>query len=129
MPLGVVLHFERRYHFRGVLGIYLSWHARRWAPTIRYNYGMPRIFLGNFDFERELARSAGDMSLVVARAAGLVQKAYGGPIGPDFFWAWLPIADPDDLIVAPCRIDPSDFAPLAELGLPTPQFVHRQREL
>jgi hypothetical protein len=72
---------------------------------------MPRVFLGNFDFEHELAGAA----------AGKPQEA-------ELFWAWLPIADARDVLPAPSGVDERDFAALGELGLPLPRLARDLRE-
>jgi hypothetical protein len=90
---------------------------------------MPRIFLGNFDFEHELARHADKVSPAIPAAAARVRKVFGGPTGSDLSWAWLAIAAADDFIIAPGEIDVREFNPLAELGLPVPRFVHERHPI
>ncbi len=90
---------------------------------------MPRIFLGNFDFEHELARYGGKVSPAIPAAAARVRKVFGGPAGSDLSWGWLAIAAADDFILSPAHIDPHDFAPLAKLGLPLPRFVYERSRL
>ena len=77
---------------------------------MRYNFGMPRVFLGNFDFEHELARPQGQ-------------------VASDFAWIWLAIADAADFVVVPEEIDPGEFSVLAALGLSIPQFLNRPRRI
>jgi len=89
---------------------------------------MPRIFFGNFDFEHELARrdAAGVTRAEIFSAAS---PSKGTSPGSDLFWTWLPVAESDDFLVAPGRIDPGDFGELSDLGLATPHFVHDANDL
>ncbi|MSR56326.1 MAG: hypothetical protein EXS05_01465 [Planctomycetaceae bacterium] len=81
---------------------------------------MPRIFVGNFDFEHELAAS--DKGRVfTARKAQQVSQALAT--------AWIAIANPDDVVVTTDRVEFNDFAALAALGLAPPRFVSRWREI
>src|SRR5437016_4446693 len=91
--------------------------------TIRYNQGMPRIFLGNFDFEHELAGSAFVSTPAMQAADEAVRHAIQESVGAERFWAWLPIAEPDDCLIAPGKINVRDFDGLVELGLALPRRV------
>jgi hypothetical protein len=90
---------------------------------LRYNLDMPRVFLGNYDFEHELARYQADASPAIPAAAARVRKAFGGPAGSDLSWSWISVAAADDVVIAPGHIDGRDFNPLSDLGLPIPRFV------
>jgi hypothetical protein len=90
---------------------------------------MPRVFLGNFDFEHELARYSADASPAIPAAAARVRKAFGGPTGSDLSWSWIAIAAADDVVIAPGRILPRGFDALAELGLSIPRFISERRTL
>jgi hypothetical protein len=81
---------------------------------------MPRIFLGNFDFEHELAlsnESSGGCTPSPGRSAQLPRSDFRAD------HAWVAIAGADDVILASGRIDRADFAQLAELGLPVAHFA------
>src|SRR5262245_39484757 len=73
---------------------------------------MPRVFLGNFDFERELSQPS-------AGAASSRQA----PEAEELCWAWLAIADAADCILAPGKIAAAELAPLEKLGLSIPRFI------
>jgi hypothetical protein len=84
---------------------------------------MHRIFLGNFNFEHELARAAGATAPPKPDSAAGARLAAGSLIDPDRFWIWLSIADADDLLLAPPDVNEADFPDLVALGLPLPRFV------
>src|SRR6516165_9217111 len=90
---------------------------------------MPRVFLGNYDFEHELARYAAGASPAIPVAAARVRKAFGGPAGSDLSWSWIAIAAADDVVIAPGQILPRGFDALAELGLSIPRFISERRTL
>ncbi len=90
---------------------------------------MPRVFIGNFDFEHELAGMAAGISSSDRNPSELLRHSAGGTKGAELFWAWLPVAEVQDFIVAPGRIDPSEFAELTDLGPAPPRFIHETREL
>ena len=79
---------------------------------------MSRIFLGNFNFEHELA-AASDLRALphsgTDRAAEL--------LGSDRNWAWISIAEPEDIVLTDAEIVAADFSQLAKLGLPIPRFM------
>jgi hypothetical protein len=90
---------------------------------------MRRIFFGNFDFEHELARAAtatGSPSGGDSPTAGKLPAACPQS---ELFWAWLPIAESDDFLLAPSRVDPCDFAGLTDLGIPQPGIVDATGDL
>ena len=78
---------------------------------------MARIFLGNFDFEHDLAGSSGPLAVrrsITDRDAGVAGSDRGG--------VWVAIAEADDVVLTQAEIAAADFSPLAELGLPIPRF-------
>lgn len=79
---------------------------------------MTRIFLGNFDFEHDLA-AAGDTRAPRHSGTGLAPE----PSGSDRSWTWLAIAERDDVVLTAAAIAQADFSPLADLGLPIPRFA------
>src|SRR5262245_18400947 len=84
---------------------------------------MPRVFLGNFEFEHELAAGpAGEGSPIAHRFVTAGTK-------PELFWTWLPLAGPEDFVVAPDRVDSTDFAGLSKLGLALPHFIQGLQDL
>jgi hypothetical protein len=89
---------------------------------------MSRIFLGNFDFEHELADPVAGDRPVPTPAKGTARRTTGKWTGSERFWAWLPIAGTDDCIVVPDRVDVRDFDGLAELGLPVPRRFMQEGE-
>ena len=90
---------------------------------------MPRIFLGNFEFEHELAGRAMCVSSMGSESPGRAREAPGESIASQHFWAWLPISQADDYLIAPCPIAAQDLAPLADLGLAVPGLVCATDEL
>jgi hypothetical protein len=82
-----------------------------------------RIFLGNFDFEHELAGFG---------ATGALPHFGPGrtaaPTGWDRDWAWVAIAQPGDVVLTKSEIDSADFSHLADMGLPIPRFVDPSEE-
>lgn len=89
------------------------------AARTAYNPKMPRIFLGNFDFEHELAglRSEQTVLDVMSRAPGS-----GRPPQADRNWVWTAIAEADDVVVTNEPINKADLAPLARVGMQIPRF-------
>jgi len=84
---------------------------------------MPRVFLGNFDFEHELAAGpAGEDPLSPHRLTSVHRRS-------EFFWTWLPVIEPEDFLAAPNRVDPADFGGLKNLGLVLPHFVYTQQDV
>ncbi|MGE5193794.1 MAG: hypothetical protein ACM3U2_14960 [Deltaproteobacteria bacterium] len=90
---------------------------------------MPRIFLGNFDFEHDLARAAGGRASPAGDDSVIAGQLVWASRRSELFWAWLPVAKPDDFVIAPGRVDPHDFAGLTDLGLAPPHFVYPPRDL
>jgi hypothetical protein len=84
---------------------------------------MPRVFLGNFDFEHELAAGPAGRESPMARQLATADRK------SELFWTWLPIAGPEDFVVAPDRVDLTDFAGLSRIGLALPQFVDARGSL
>lgn len=74
--------------------------------------GVSRIFLGNFNFEHELAPAPHGGTDRAAHIAG-----------SDRDWAWVAIAKRDDIVLTESQFAAVDFSELAELGLPIPHFV------
>src|SRR5262245_54516257 len=68
---------------------------------------MPHVYLGNFDFEHELA-GAPSTSLQIS----------------EMFWAWLPMADAQDVLLAPSGVDDGDFLEFGERDFSVPRLVH-----
>lgn len=90
---------------------------------------MPRLFFGNFDFEHELA---GLEDAKAARADDILggrRRTEGRQTRAELAWAWVAIAEADDFVVAPAEIRPDEFAALAELGVPIPQFLNNNRDI
>lgn len=100
---------------------------------------MPRIFFGNFDFEHELAAAKlsrppnGTRSAQVKQAVPVQQSAAFRQrlreIPPRLAAAWVAIAEPDDLILAPEPVDPTSLDDLALSGIPLPNFVSSRERI
>jgi hypothetical protein len=80
---------------------------------------MPRVFLGNFDFEHELTNGPDRSRPGSAGRPVIPQDAPGS----DLAWAWTAIAEADDTILTCGEISPGEFGDLVRLGLPIPRFV------
>lgn len=78
---------------------------------------MPRVFVGNFDFEHEL--TSGKRQLT--REAEL--------LAADLVSAWMAMADQADVIWSPTGVPAYDFRDLRELGVTLPRFISRTAEL
>lgn len=78
---------------------------------------MPRIFVGNFDFEHELTAGPRELSREARRLAA------------DLVSAWLAVANPDDLIWSPTGAPEYDFAGWQRHGAILPRFVSREEDL
>lgn len=87
---------------------------------------MPHIFLGNFDFEHELARAGGAS---FQRAAPGNRRLLDSTSAKDRSWVWTAIAEAGDVVITDGGIDAADFGPLAQLGLPVPRFCSSIDEL
>lgn len=80
---------------------------------------MAKLFVGNFDFEHELAaESAGESSPQSSPPAAR-------RIASTLASVWLPLAAPTDLILSEEETSSVDFTDLREWGLSLPQFVVR----
>jgi hypothetical protein len=87
---------------------------------------MPRIFLGNFDFEHELASVGG----ALLRPAAPRERQHADDKRADArSWVWMAIAEADDIVLTASKIEAADFDPLVELGLPVPRFCHSLDQL
>jgi len=82
-----------------------------------------RIFVGNFDFEHELAAESGTCALRDGPVTRTVE-----PAASDRDWAWLAIAQAGDVVFTADKIDKADFSQLAKLGLPIPDFADATSE-
>lgn len=80
---------------------------------------MPRIFFGNFDFEHELS---------TGHAGSHSTPGKGRKPSQSFEWAWVPVAGPDDRIVAVGSIDRCDFTALAAPGWSPPRLISDCRD-
>lgn len=78
---------------------------------------MPRVFLGNFDFEHELA--AGD----AYRPTATVRR-----LNASLATAWLSLTDPEDAILVDRRPDAADLQAMGDLGFGS-RFVSDPGEL
>lgn len=78
---------------------------------------MPRIFVGNFDFEHELTSGRRELSRDVQKLAA------------DLVSAWLSVADMDDVIWSPTGVPAFDFRDLQSRGWELPRFVCREVDL
>jgi hypothetical protein len=78
---------------------------------------MPRLFVGNFDFEHELANglSAGTATPTSPAAALRVTEAFSS--------VWVALAESADVVLSSQDIGRADFADLEELGATLPRFV------
>ncbi|MBS0265104.1 MAG: hypothetical protein JSS02_24445 [Planctomycetes bacterium] len=91
---------------------------------------MSRIFLGNFDFEHELATLP--TPAIRAQSLGGTSKSKSGRAGrfaAERACAWLAWAQPGDVILADRRFTAADFPDLAQAGWPIPQFCSDVDEL
>ena len=104
-------------HHRTVASVRIR-SGRRIVSRNGYNTGVSRIFLGNFNFEHDLADSSGTLAERHSR-----QSRAGELVGSDRNWAWVSIAQTDDVVLTAAEIAAADFLQLAELGLPIPRFV------
>lgn len=75
---------------------------------------MSRLFLGNFEFEHELAGRTPDHGVSGSR----VRQAVRGLAA-----AWVAIAEPEDMILTPDPVLPGDLEELESLGRRLPRFV------
>jgi hypothetical protein len=75
---------------------------------------LPRIFIGNFDFEHELAAR----SVTPTGARAVVQQ-----VSSELARAWVAVAEEDDIVLASGPIDRAEFADLAAAGAAVPRFV------
>jgi len=73
------------------------------------------LFIGNFEFEHELA----GRSPAQGAAGSRIRLAVRGLAA-----AWVSLAEPDDVVLTPEAILPADFQELEDLGRPLPRFVH-----
>jgi hypothetical protein len=87
---------------------------------------MPRIFLGNFEFEHELA-GAGGASF--QRTAPGNRQLLKSTRENDRSWVWTAVAEAGDFVITGGDIDAADFGSLAQLGLPVPRFCSSIDEL
>ncbi|MDB5335695.1 MAG: hypothetical protein JWN70_1314 [Planctomycetaceae bacterium] len=78
---------------------------------------MPRIFVGNFDFEHELTSGRRELSRDVQKLAA------------DLVSAWLSIADADDVIWSPTGVPTFDFQDLQSRGFQLSRFISREFDL
>ena len=78
---------------------------------------MPRVFVGNFDFEWTLAGRAGTPPAAVARSAAELAAS------------WLDVAEDGDCIWTPEPIDAGFFAALSEEGLPATRVIESVRDV
>jgi hypothetical protein len=92
------------------------------ACRFRYNALVPRIFLGNFNFEHELAKAGDGLALSQVRTGRPADLA-----GSDRNWAWVAIAESHDVVLTAGELAKADFGELADLGLPIPQFMEFAR--
>ncbi|MGQ0634704.1 MAG: hypothetical protein ACT4QC_08840 [Planctomycetaceae bacterium] len=81
---------------------------------------MPRFFLGNFEFEYELA-AAGGVRQQVPKAVRAMSAALAS--------AWIGFADPGDYVLATRPFSEEDFPDLTRIGVALPQFVTRLDEV
>lgn len=78
---------------------------------------MPRVFVGNFDFEHELTSGRRELSRDAKKLA------------LDLVSAWVSIADADDAVWSPAGIPNFDFHDLKCRGFQIPRFVSREEDL
>ena len=78
---------------------------------------MPRVFVGNFNFEHELASGRRELSCEAKM------------VSADLVSAWLSIAEPEDLIWTPTGIPSFEFRDLINLGYRLPRFISREPDL
>jgi hypothetical protein len=82
----------------------LAWSA---APSRRHRQAaMPRVFVGNFDFEHRLACGGGTLPRNVEQ------------VNTSLCPVWAAVADEGDAVWVPAPIDPAVFHRLAGFGLP-----------
>lgn len=78
---------------------------------------MPRVFVGNFDFEHELTSGRRELTREVQRLAA------------DLVSVWIAVAEPGDVIWSPTGAPSFDFRPLQTSGATLPHFVSTESEL
>lgn len=78
---------------------------------------MPRVFIGNFDFEHQLTSGHRELSRDAHKLAA------------DLVSAWLSIADADDVIWSPTGVPTFDFQDFKNRGFQLPRFVSREVDL
>lgn len=78
---------------------------------------MPRIFVGNFDFEHDLTSGPRELSREARSLAA------------DLVSVWLAVAKPDDVIWSPTGVPSFDFADWQRRGIALPRFVSSEPDL
>jgi hypothetical protein len=78
---------------------------------------VPRVFVGNFDFEHELAD------------ARYVPPPHIQTIAADLVSSWIAVAESEDLIWSPTGLPKFDFAEFANLSGFSPRFIQHERDL
>lgn len=78
---------------------------------------MPRVFVGNFDFEHELNSGRQELSRGVKRLAA------------DLVSVWLSLAEPEDVIWSPTGSPTFAFQDLHDLGFTVPRFISNECDL
>ena len=78
---------------------------------------MPRVFVGNFDFEHELTSGRRELSRDVKRLAA------------DLVSVCLSLAEPDDVIWSPTGVPTFAFQDLRDRGFTLPRFVSPEADL
>ena len=78
---------------------------------------MPRVFVGNFDFENELTSGRRELSRDVKKLAA------------DLVSAWLSVAGAEDVIWSPTGLPSFEFRDLRNLGCEVPRFISREADL
>lgn len=78
---------------------------------------MPRIFVGNFEFEHELIHAARQLSREAKSLAA------------DLVAVWIALADEDDIIWSPTGVPVFDFHELQDRGWERPRFLSSESQL
>ena len=86
----------------------LWFKSERRDPSVDVVADMARLFVGNFDFEHELAG---------------VQRSTAAALSDRQVPLWIPVAAADDLVLTTSPFAPEDFPDLLALDWPLPRFV------
>ena len=81
------------------------------------NASMPRLYVGNFDFEHDLASGPRELPRAVRSLAA------------DLVSAWIAVSEPEDVIWSPTGAPAYDFHDLKNLGMTPPRWVSREDDL